>query len=525
MKVIESLNDIFKYGAFSLPAVNYLSCEGNIQKDCREILCILKLAWKGKFKEALEKIDKTLKNYKSETVKYILLANKLVFLKYTGQLNLDLYRYLKRKLPKMSKSIRDTVIVTLISFEADKVNSLRKVRVWKNDYRKSTLSFLYLSLARREASSGRFSKAVHNYIQAYKQAKEIPHPTCIVSSLNDLAWDIKEKHPRLAYKISQGAAFWLGYYRESPGNLFGVIDTLFVTEKIINAFSIYKTSKIIKSLEVPKRYEKLLKEAEKYIPKFDVSIYVNTKSLRKSIRELIEPYRKEKVSTGRISEIITTKEKRIRGNTLRKILDGKRVESLKFPYPLYNEYIKILIKKQFEEALKKLKQIPLSERERFFICTYTAQVERTKFYLSRKDKFKETYKLLGDIEKFGKHMARRYETMNFVVEMIKAHPYVEGRKAVVKKAIDKIEIKKLRKIIQRYIELDEPDRKLIDSFLRNYGRYDGIELGISLKAPEVVREFAKKYQLKIQPTILAFWCVDDKRTRGRLERVLRKISV
>lgn len=133
MKVIESLNDIFKYGAFSLPAVNYLSCEGNIQKDCREILCILKLAWKGKFKEALEKIDKTLKNYKSETVKYILLANKLVFLKYTGQLNLDLYRYLKRKLPKMSKSIRDTVIVTLISFEADKVNSLRKVRVWKND--------------------------------------------------------------------------------------------------------------------------------------------------------------------------------------------------------------------------------------------------------------------------------------------------------------------------------------------------------------------------------------------------------
>jgi hypothetical protein len=265
MKGIVDLKEVFRYGAFSLPAVNYMLLEENLSKECREILCVLKLAWKGNFKEAVQRIDKVLRSCKSEAAKYFLLANKLAFLKYTGKVDMNLYRYLKRNLPKMSKSIRDTVIVTLINFEASGIKPLRKVRVWKNNYRKSTLSFLYLSLARRKANSGRLSEAAHDYIQAYRLSREIPHPTCIVSSLNDLAWDIKEKHPRLAHVLSQRAIFWLGYYREEPGNLFGALDTLFVMEKDMNSPFIHSTAHIIVSLPVPEDYLSLFKKAKKFV--------------------------------------------------------------------------------------------------------------------------------------------------------------------------------------------------------------------------------------------------------------------
>jgi hypothetical protein len=42
-----------------------------------------------------------------------------------------------------------------------------------------------------------------------------------------------------------------------------------------------------------------------------------------------------------------------------------------------------------------------------------------------------------------------------------------------------------------------------------------------LKGPEMVREFAKKYSLKVQPLFAAFWCEEDGRVRRRLERILK----
>ena len=84
-------------------------------------------------------------------------------------------------------------------------------------------------------------------------------------------------------------------------------------------------------------------------------------------------------------------------------------------------------------------------------------------------------------------------------------------------------VKKLWEFIQGYIRLDEYDRKLMDRFLRNYGRYEGIRFGMRVKGPEVVRKFAKKYHLEIQPSFLAYWCEDDGRVRRRQERVLKEI--
>ncbi len=514
MKSIEGLKETFRYGAFSLPAVNYMLCEENLSKECREVLCILKLAWKGNFKEAVQRIDKILKSCKSKAAKYFLLANKLAFLKYTGKLDMNLYRYLKRNLPKMPKSIRDTVIVTLINFEASGVKSLRNVRVWKNDYRKSTLSFLYLSLARREADSGRLSEAVHDYIQAYRLSREVPHPTCIFSSLNDLAWDIKEKHPRLAYDLSQGAVFWLGYYREEPGNLFGALDTLFVVEKDIDSPSIHSTAHIIVSLSVPEDYLSLLKKARKFVLDYTRSTYPNTSQLRRYVERVA--WKGKTLSSKGISDILKGKTKMIRADTIRRLLTSGVDTGV--PFPVWNEWIKMEIERKYKESSEKLKEFPFHQKRVLFLSTYMALLDRK--FLSRKERLKKAYTLLEDIEPFADFMAKDHQTMEFVVSIMKAHPFIEGRKEVVKKALERMKGEKLERFALRYIEMKESDRKLLDRFLRNYGRYDGVRFGIRLKGPDVVREFARRYSLKFQPLFVAFWCEEDGRVRRRLERIM-----
>ncbi|MDK2884380.1 MAG: hypothetical protein PWQ33_959 [Pseudothermotoga sp.] len=114
--------------------------------------------------------------------------------------------------------------------------------------------------------------------------------------------------------------------------------------------------------------------------------------------------------------------------------------------------------------------------------------------------------------------------MEFVVSMVEAHPFIEGRKEAVKKALERMKGKKLERFALRYIDLEESDRKLLDRFLRNYGRYDGVRFGIRLKGPEAVRGFARKYSLKVQPLFAAFWCEEDGRVRRRLLRIIQHMA-
>jgi hypothetical protein len=50
-----------------------------------------------------------------------------------------------------------------------------------------------------------------------------------------------------------------------------------------------------------------------------------------------------------------------------------------------------------------------------------------------------------------------------------------------------------------------------------------VRFEIRLKGPDIMREFAKKYSLKVQPSFIAFWCEEDGRVRRKLERILRAL--
>ncbi|MBO8139943.1 MAG: hypothetical protein H0Z22_05670 [Thermosipho sp. (in: Bacteria)] len=523
-KILKSSKVIFKYGAFSLPFVNYL-LKNSSSNIWNSFFLTLKYSWKGDYKKAIHKIDSAVKNCSSKTVKYFFLANKLSFLKNIGQIDSKLYKYLKRELPRMSKAARNSVMNILINIEASGFEPVRHIRLWGNrcELNNTTLAFLHLAQARRHANQGKLSSATHHYIQAYWLSKKIPHPSGIVSSLNDLAWDIRNVHPFLAYSISQKATFWLGYYRETPGNLFGTLDTLFVIEENLHLLSISHTAKIITTLSYPEKYVKLFEKSKKLVPNYNISSYKNTKELREYLRNIIKSYRKENVSIRGLYEILSGKTNKIRGNTLKKIIIGKEL-NIKSHFPIYNELLKMELRKNFNKAIKEIENMYLLDRKKLFITTYMSQLKRKKFYLSRKDKFMEAYESLKNIEKFKRLMAKKYTTMEFAVDMVKAHPYIEGRKLVVGKALNRMGIKSLEKFIQIYIEFDENERKLIDRFLRNYGRYEGINFETKVKGPECVKVFARKFQLKVQPTFLAYWCEEDGRVRRKLERILKMIT-
>jgi len=430
---------VFRYGAFAKPLIIKV-INSNLSDNIRYTALSFVHTWKGDYNKALYYTHKALDLCGNSSMRYMLFARELSCKASLGNKDEKLYQFLKSNLNKISGRTREEIEAVILNVEArwGTVKLKRKTRIWGDKKILSAITFHHLGYARRLAEEGKLSQAVNHYIQAYRISKNIPHPSGIISSLNGLAWRIREKHPFWAQSIAKKAVCYLGYYREVPGNLFGCLDSLFVIEKANNSCSIAQTARIIASLPVPKNYEKLSREAEKFIPNYNISMYENTEKLRKYLKSLIDPYRKENVSIGDLSAIFTGKTKVIRGNTLRKIIEGitesRNVDITRMPYPVYNELVKHRIEKSFEEAIQYLEKLPFSERKRLFFSTFIALADREKFYLSRKDKLLEAYKSLRNINVFANLMSKRYETMNFVADMVKAHPYVEGRKMAIHKA-------------------------------------------------------------------------------------------
>ncbi|MCD6449399.1 MAG: hypothetical protein J7L34_02685, partial [Thermotogaceae bacterium] len=255
-------------------------------------------------------------------------------------------------------------------------------------------------------------------------------------------------------------------------------------------------------------------------PSFSENTYKNTRKLRNFLKKILGPYRSESLSPSRTSEIVTGKTSFIRSDTLQKLIEGKDIDIYTCPYPVYNELIKKRIKKDFEKAIMTLQGMKFKDRLCLFLSTFTALVDRSKFYLSRKDKFLEAFMLLKrkkDIPRFKEYMSKRYETMLFVINMIEPHPYIKGRRDAAKKFFSRLSSKRLETFAKVYASLREGNRKVIDRFLRNYGRYEVMRLRTRLKGPKVIRDFAKRYGAKVQPTLAAYWTNSDGRVRRKLE--------
>ncbi|MBA7671814.1 hypothetical protein ES703_79977 [subsurface metagenome] len=188
--------------------------------------------------------------------------------------------------------------------------------------------------------------------------------------------------------------------------------------------------------------------------------------------------------------------------------------------------MKIKIEDAFFDSLEKLKGIKPNDRIISLLLTYMTVFDRKEKlpYLSRKGILERAIELCtADMNEFTNFMSHRYETMRFTSDMInEMHPFIEGRKDLVKKFLGKIPKKRMKIFAVNYAELTEGDRKIVDAFARNYTRYDlGWEFYVGL--PVELKEFVEFFHLKKRPFTLASFVSGRLAERDKILRVLQAL--
>lgn len=510
--IYKLFNVVFTYGSFAKPFVIKI-LNSNSPSTLKNAAYSLLYTWNFDFEKAIYHIDRSIKSCSSTNIKYFLLSRKLSCLSKIGKFDISLYNYLKKNLDKVNVVVREEIENLLINLHSryfDTYN-MKSPRFWGRNKNKSTLIFDYIGIARKFAKRGTFSKATTSFINSFRIAKEIPHPSGMVTSLNGLAWYLKDFHPKISYNLSKCAVFYLGFYNEDIGTDFAVIDTIFEIEKILLHKEIFKTLRIMSCLDIPQYYIEKYKKDFFFIPDFNLSCYEITDKLKECISSSINSYRNEKVSPATLVSILNGKSSKIKGVTLRKLI--KEI-SFNLPFPILNELAKMQIDEKFEENLEKLTQYSKKEKKIMFLSTYIAQLKTSK-------KFEGGYFILDNPNNFKKHMKKSYETREFVLNMIDAHPYIEGRKQAVGKMLEHMSENKLNEFFNIYSNLKIKEQKIMNEFIRNYGRYERVKFDIKLTGNETIKKFSEKYNLKKQASYISYWCFEKKSERKKIEEILK----
>ena len=548
IKVPQIVDVLMKYGSFAMPFVNWSLSNDKINSVWKEYFKALRYDWQKEYTLELKCIERGIKRCKDDqTVKYLYLAQELSVLQNLKEPEGNrLYIRLRREFHKVPKLARKTIATTLLSYPSLNMNEtdLPKTRLWSQYYQndRSTQVFILLGKAREKIKTGNITEGIALYFKGLRIAKTIPHPTGIIDTLNNSAWCMRYSHPHWALRLANRAIYWIGWYREDARGVFYVFDTLFEIQRIVSDQRLCETASLIASLQkyLPsgqgrskREYYKETIQGYKYFI-FDLkgSVYKNSDLLRNYLRRFVKSISSASVdsniSRGKLSAILNGKTKIVRGETIRKLIKGLKLKlnPLNDPTPLINEWMKIKIEDAFFDSLEKLKGIKPNDRIISLLLTYMTIFDRKEKlpYLSRKGKLERAIELCtADMNEFTNFMSHRYETMRFVSDMInEMHPFIEGRKDLVKKFLGRMPKKRMRMFAVSYAELTEGDRKTVDAFARNYTRYDlGWEFYVGL--PVELKEFVKFFHLKKRPSTLASFASERPTERKKILLVLQAL--
>jgi len=548
IKVPQIIDVLMKYGSFARPLVNLALSNDKLNSAWKEYFKAIRYDWKKECTLELKCIERGIKSCKDDkTVKYMLMDLKLSVLQNLKESEGNrLYIQLRREFHKVPKFARKTVATTLLSYPSLDTNEtdLPKTRLWSQYYQddRSTQVFILLGKAREKIKTGNITEGIALYFKGLRIAKTIPHSTGIINSLNDSAWYIRHSHPYWALRLANQAIYWVGWYREGARGMFYVFDTFFEIQRIVSDQRLGKTASLITSLQkyLPsgqgigsrEYYKEIIQDCKYFIFDLEGSVYKNSNSLRNYLRRFMKSISSASVdsniSRGKLSAILNGKTKTIRGETIRKLIKGLKLKlnPLNDPAPIINEWMKIKIEDAFFDSLEKLKGITPNDRIISLLLTYMTIFDRKEKlpYLSRKGKLERAIELCtADMNEFTNFMSNKYETMRFVSDMInEMHPFMEGRKDLVRKFLGRMPKKRMRMFAVSYAELIEGDRKTVDAFARNYTRYDlGLEVYVGL--PVELKEFVKFFHLKKRPSTLASFASERPAERNKILRVLQAL--
>ena len=548
IKVPQVIDVLMKYGSFARPLVNLALSNDKLNSTWKEYFKAIRYDWQKENTLELKCIERGIKRCRDDkTVKYLLLARELSVLQNLKEPEGNrLYTQLRREFHKVPKLARKTIATTLLSYPSLNTNEtdLLKTRLWSQYYQsdRSTRVFILLGKAREKIKTGNITEGIALYFKGLRIAKTIPHPTGIINSLNDSAWYIRHSHPHWALRLANQAMYWVGWYREDARGVFCVFDTFFEIQRIVSDQRLGETASLIDSLQkhlpsgqgrdTKEYYKETIQDCKYFIFDLKGSVYKNSDLLRNYLRRFVKSISSASVdsnlSRGKLSVLLNGKTKTVRGETIRRLIKGLKLKlnPLNDPVPVINEWMKIKIEDAFFDSLEKLKGIKPNDRIISLLLTYMTIFDRKEKlpYLSRKGKLERAIELCtADMNEFTNFMSNRYETMRFVSHMInEMHPFIEGRKDLVKKFLRRMQKKRMRMFAVSYAKLTEEDRKTVDAFARNYTRYDlGLEVYIGL--PVKLKEFVKFFHLKKRPSTLASFASERPAERNKILRVLQAL--
>lgn len=533
---------LFKYGNFSKPFLN-LVLEEKLPEDWHHYFVAQKYKWRGEWNKSLEIIKKSLKKAEDNlTLFYLLQADLLSLSKLLKDNSADkVFDELRKNFFKIPLLARRIIAPTLWDYFISKISysGVSKVRLWSRDYveDKTTHLFMLFNKANEENKRGNLSKAIKYYFQSIKIARDIPHPTGLIYSLNNSAWCLRDRHPLFALKLAKGALYYLGYFRENIESGFFVVDTLFHIQRKLKREDIFNMRDMVVTL-----YEKLpegkgwgTKEHYKTLKEFfnvrkinlNIDIYENTDEVRNYLKKLFQGKNLSalseelKITKTNLSNLLRGRTLKIKGNTIKKFMEKYRenIDLFEAPFSIVNEFFKDEVRKEYF-GKNRDKFIKLSTGERIIgvVSTYMSLINRD--YFKRDNDIGSLVKIMErDFEGFLRIVDEDLYLMEFLNRIFRVDPIIEARKCLVLKFINVISEKRRIDFIKRYLELEEKDRNLIDVFVRNYVRYD-LKWEMEPESNYFPEKFLKYYQLKKTPLILSIYYLDNKLQRKRLVNLL-----
>ncbi|PNR89072.1 hypothetical protein X925_04195 [Petrotoga sp. 9T1HF07.CasAA.8.2] len=553
---IKDIVEILNFGQFSKPFLNYmgeyLKNESIKQhEDVINYIDVLKLKWAAKYEEALEKIEKAITLSKKRSIDYLLLVEKMdVLVKFSKEKEIkETFYELRNGFSKLPRYLRRVVVESLrnireLYYESNE--SMEKVRHWSEEYENNPVDkgFILMADARERKNEGRYEEATQLNIEAFKALKDVPHPSGIVGSLNNISWWLKDVDKSIALNFSLGLGFYLGYYFDDDNyKIFNSLDTIFQVQKESNDPMMYETafifSKCLSKVDkeryniLKKRCGESINQLKYCVFNLDNNYYLNTKTLRNFIKQEIEkgqvPIKELNISKRTLNDFLFGKTKQIKPNTLRKIINTLEFEiNTSLAIPIVKELKKKDIDKKFEENFYKFIKLKVENQLSEFFTSYLVHYHRQEVKLEKVIKeieseslikercdyytrelinsiFEETPKI--DVDSLLTNN-QRLKTFTNKDITFKEHPYYSARKILVKRFMKDLNKKNLKEFIENYIGLDTKQKKTVEKFIMNYGRYydlKDIPKEFTPKVPKEIDPFVKKYTLKRKPSAISFY--------------------
>jgi len=533
---------IFDLGSYSKPVLNFM-LENKIDICYRHYLKSLEYIWKREYLEALKEVNSGLKRYKNNiSIYYLLLSNKFIISFYINDKeNLkNLYNKIRREYKKIPPTVRKILNQSLLNYSLMVHDSdFQKSRFWskEKELSQSTKLFLLISKARREIKEKRIQNGISYYQKGLQIATKIPHPTGLITCFNDISWYLRNEKPLKSLYYAEKGIYYLGYYYEEPKIKFYILDTIFSIEKKLNFYRIFETSELINNYKnddfVKNKYSKLLNETRRYRVDFEKNLYKNSKSLRNYLKKYIKNINKAskitKISRDKLYDILNGITKNIRGETIRKLINGLNIEiDNNTPNEIFSELIKIKIDENFEKAIQFLIEKSDIERNKLIISTYMSLYDRKNQYryLIKKDNLKKIlYLINSDFEKFINFTNKRYETKRFISYVLNPPIFIKGRRDLVLKFLNNLHYENLNDFINFYLNINEDEREILDIFIRNYIRFNKITINLGENIEiEKYKNIIEFLNLNTSSILLSFYFF-SKWERVKFKRLLNKLDI